>query len=211
MEYRYDYLKRNFPKMIDKENIDNSFQEEEALEYRSLLMDMESFDAWCKANKEEGREEFSQYFQSAIISAYYRYRRTKNKAWSSLRNAVMLICGAVLPGLSGIVLSWLFDKSGAAAEAHSLYLSVLIGVIWLVLFIFHGMNKKRAYDETWVRHSLCYSRLHLALNMFLTSLRKDEDYRLFVSNVFAIMEQNLDQFALNLCTRGIASRTKKSA
>lgn len=66
---------------------------------------------------------------------------------------------------------------------------------------------KHKYDETWIRHTLCDARLRLALSKFAAQERPtNEDYNELVKSTFAILEQNLDQFAVNMCPKGMAFR-----
>lgn len=66
---------------------------------------------------------------------------------------------------------------------------------------------KHKYDETWIRHTLCDARLRLALAKFATPEHPtNEDYEELVQSTFAILEQNVDQFAVNMCPKGMAFR-----
>ena len=66
---------------------------------------------------------------------------------------------------------------------------------------------KHKYDETWIRHTLCDARLRLALAKFaIPEHPTNEDYKELVQSTFAILEQNLDQFAVNMCPKGMAFR-----
>ena len=72
-----------------------------------------------------------------------------------------------------------------------------------------AQKKKRNYYETWSRHSLCLNRLCLALNKFAVSDRLAADFNELQKDTFEILEQNLDQFAMNLSSKGLAVRAKK--
>ena len=70
-----------------------------------------------------------------------------------------------------------------------------------------AIEEKRNYYETWVRHTLCHSRLTIALSKFVVSRRLRADYEELVNSTFAILDQNLDQFALNMNDNGLAERS----
>lgn len=71
---------------------------------------------------------------------------------------------------------------------------------------------KHKYDETWIRHTLCDARLRLALSKFAAQEHPTiEDYNELVKSTFAILEQNLDQFAVNMCPKGMAFREPREA
>lgn len=70
-------------------------------------------------------------------------------------------------------------------------------------------EEKHNYYETWTRHSLCLNRLCLALNKFAVSDRLAADFNELQKDTFEILEQNLDQFAMNVSSKGLAVRAKK--
>ena len=220
MHYSYKFMKS---KSLEEERgecyvdsnvaaklVKSGFNMQEKMEYNSLLQDLASFDEWCIQSKNKTKACFFEYFQDAIIGAYYRYIRTKAKAWSKKRIIAMLVCSALLPVISTALLHWLTNDVETFAGVTGFLLGGIWGAFWLVLFVFYGLSTKRAYEETWVRHSLCYTRLHLALSIFLTSERSDESYTTLVSDVFTILEQNVDQFALNMNQRGMAPRSQSN-
>lgn len=180
------------------------------IEASMLVEDMDALECWCQTKNTASTSAFFVFFKDAILSAYCRYIAVKEKAWSSKRNIFMLICSALLPVLSGAVSLWISIQISSTKGTTSFLIGIGLGIIWLVLYLYYKSNQKRAYYETWVRHSVCYARLHLALSAFLISPRSDKEFETFVSSVFAILEQNLDQFALNLSVRGMAPRATKS-
>ena len=70
------------------------------------------------------------------------------------------------------------------------------------------LEVKHNYYETWTRHSLCYSRLCLALDEFAVSEGKMEDFQALEKRTFRILQQNLDQFAVNVSPHGLAGRAQ---
>lgn len=181
---------------------------EELMSYYSLVEELEDLCQWTDADGKKDRKDFFVYFQDAIISAYYRYVATKAKAWSKVRNILLWIGTIVVPILSTFAIGFLTEGGESAKEATGIIVGSAATVLWLLVSIYLESSKKRAYDETWVRHSACYNRLHLNLNAFLTSDRSDEKYTEFVTNTFAVLDQNLDQFVQNLSSHGMASRLK---
>jgi hypothetical protein len=82
--------------------------------------------------------------------------------------------------------------------------SLVIGFCLLQMYLEWAKNKND--KETWVRHSTCYERLNLALSQFALSKQEESDFQRLMDTTFSILEQNLDQFALNLSSRGVAKR-----
>lgn len=194
----------------DENKIKCGFEMQEEIELHTFVKDMDALESWCNTKGTERSTAFFLFFQDAVLGAYYRYMVVKGKAWSSKRNVIMLICFALLPALSSTVLQWISSQVSSSRSVMDSIIGIVLGIIWLGLYLYYEMNKKRAYDETWVRHSACYERLRLALSAFLTSPRNDKDFEMFVSAVFRILDQNLDQFELNLSAHGVASRETKS-
>ncbi len=191
-----------------KKLITSGFQMQEEVEYTSLLEDLSDLEAWCEQNNTENSDYFFQFYQDAVIGAYYRYLQTKGNAWSSMQNAKLWIGSALFPILSSLLLQMLTHEADVLLGATGLLATSVIGIIWLVSLMYQETAKKRAYDETWVRHSICYNRLHLALSAFLSSDRTKKSFGEFINAAYNILDQNLDQFALNLSSHGIAPREK---
>lgn len=203
-----DNNKDVFIDINDVDKVKIGFKMQEKVEASTLMEDMDAFERWCTEKHIKSADTFFVFFQDAILSAYCRYVVVKKEAWSSKRNNIMLICSALLPVLSGAILQWISSQTSSSVGITGLLIGIALGIVWLVLYLYYESNKKRAYYETWVRHSICYARLHLALSTFLVSPRSDKEFETFVSSVFAILDQNLDQFALNLSAHGMASREK---
>lgn len=208
--------------------VEKEFTKQEIVEYNAMLENLKTLDAWCLQNNETG---FFTYFQDAVISAYCRYIHYKNKNWSAppkwsklnvkekCKRVVDVLVGLIpagttvgFPAITGIV-----DYSQNAGQGDAMHILVAAAVGIAVAIPVSLIRNKRSdqemrekkhkYDETWVRHSLCDSRLRLALSQFVTSGQTRGDYEKLVKDTFAILEQNLDQFAVNLCPNGMASRT----
>lgn len=207
----------------------------------SILVDsMSELESWCNAESIEGvtspketRQKFFHYFQDSIIGAYYRYRTNKRKAWSMGKNWIGLICAAITPLLSPILIFWLTeggglpivsfselatgdnlsaDIAGTLADGIGTLLSTSNVLVCIFIAacvgikIYLDWDKAKNSKETWVRHSTCFGRLNLVLSRFILSERKERDYQELVRNTFAVLDQNLDQFTLNMSSSGLAER-----
>lgn len=156
---------------------------------------------------------FLDFFVAAISNEYYHYTSSKKKAWSIVRNILCFLCITFFPAFTTVALSLitfiLGFISGEQQEMPSV-VCVLGGIAAFLAVILAGVYPKwlslKSDRETWVRHSASYHRLRLAMNQFLISPRGQEDFCQLKRQTFAIMEQNLDQFVLNLSGKGMASR-----
>lgn len=204
---------------VDMNKIDEFIRQQDkdssdAADFTLLMDGLQELETWCNSDSiehittpKEKRVKFFEYFQDAIMGAYCRYRRTKVSAWSFGKNWPWLICATALPLLSAIVIYVLTEGDGGILGLPS----VVTGVVFAVVIAGNTLldwKKHRNYYETWVRHSTCFGRLNLVLSEFILSGRTNEDYTEFVSATFAILNQNLDQFALNLSGQGLAERTE---
>ena len=198
------------------------------VEYNTMLENLKTLDEWCLQNNETA---FFTYFQDVVISTYCRYIHYKNRNWSAppqwsklnmkekcKRIADVLVglvpAGTTLgfPALTSILE---YSQDGKMDYAMHILVAAVVGIAVAIPVSLirkkrsdqEMQEKKHKYDETWVRHSLCDSRLRLALSKFVTSSQTRGDYEALVKDTFAILEQNLDQFAVNLCPNGVASRT----
>lgn len=228
MHYSYEYMRK---KSIQEESYDadkitelikDGAEKHELVEYTAFLENMETLSKWCEENQ---KTEFFKYFQDAAIGAFYRFASTKAKVWSKEKDqklirrlrAVSYASPVIMPVVS-VAVTWLTQADivmpenqvyifGAGAIATVILLLVCVGRIKMCEH--DEEERKHNYYETWVRHSMCNSRLQLALNVFLLSERTNQDYEKFVSDTFAVLGQNIDQFAVNMCPRGVAPSVKK--
>lgn len=158
----------------------------------------------------EKRTTFYNFFSSAIRDVYNKYESHKTTTWSFVRNIPWMLCTAVLPVFSALAAHMLVEEGTSATEISWLTAG-LIAAAWIVVKIYSERVQSKNAKETWVRHSVCFHRLHLELSRFLLSERGEKDYRIFYNSTFAILHQNLDQFALNLSPQGFAERTQIDA
>lgn len=194
------------------------FKKQGTIEFQELLTNLGVLEAWCEKNKTDEHTKFFTFFQDTIIGAYYRYMRTKQKAWSWKRNAVNVVLAVLLPVISTIgmqvltenVLPLIAGEGTVSGDENTMTSKLLvggaIGLGWMIAYLYREMSEKRQYKETWVRHSICYSRLHVALSAFAVSGQTEQEYEKLVKDTFEILNQNLDQFALNMSSHGMASR-----
>ncbi len=192
-----------------KVNID--FPAQESVELYSLREDMQTLDEWCQSASLQNAACFFAFFQDAILGAYQRYQSSKRKAWSLRKFLILGICTAISPVLATIVLSWVTDAQEQLLPAVGIAGFCVIGLVWILSYVYSKWQDNCSYRETWVRHSVCYNRLHLALSHFLSSSRSANDFSVFIESTFSALEQNFDQFVLNLSPKGAAPapNTKK--
>lgn len=157
------------------------------------------------ADSDEKRVEFAKFFESALVGSFKRYRSSKKKTWGMTQNALLLLAAPVIPALSGALVALFSSDEGVlvGAPLPVIMAAAVIGVMATSYTKWHEMKNDK---ETWVRHSVCYNRLNLLLQQFILSKRSDVDYDSFVQNTFSILDQNLDQFALNMSGNGLAER-----
>ena len=223
-------LLRNLDTATTLALVEKEFTKQEIVEYNAMLENLKTLDEWCTQNNEAA---FFTYFQDAVISAYCRYIHYKKKNWGAapqwskmnakekkkhVRDIVFSLIPAGttfgFPAVTGFAERFLNAGENnvmhiIAAAAFGVIIAVPIEIVRQKGLDQEMLEKKHKYDETWVRHSLCDSRLRLALSQFVTSGQTRGDYEELRKSSFAILEQNLDQFAVNLCPNGMASRTKK--
>lgn len=215
------------------EELKKQAEEEVDLDLATLLEDLNKFTT--KAEEFETgnystRNKFSTYFQDALLGAYYRYRTTKHKAWSTneilsvsckpLLAAVLIAGGSsLLESLLSIIFfsvdmgeSRVFHFTGIVLSAGvTAVFLFLIGLAFL--YVLSTIRENHSYRETWARHSATYGRLRLALSRFLLSEQKAEDFQKLEERALSSLEQNYDQFVANLSGHGMIKRveTEKGA
>lgn len=232
MHYSY----KDMPESRDKAALDTwakeKFDQQETVEYHTMLEHLKVLETWCEENEET---EFFKYFQDAVISTHCRALHYKEKTWSAknatknetvdekkwwerLLDAAMLGAPIILPAITTLVDYVEIEKIDMpqflAAVAVGAGISVPLGIFKRrkqekeeVARAVAEEEAKHKYDETWIRHTLCDSRLRLVLSKFAVSgSPTKEDYDVLVQSTFSILEQNLDQFAVNMCPNGMASR-----
>lgn len=225
MHYSYEHMRKNSirDQKVAEEALNQLVEEgnkmQSTVEYCAMLNGLEQLSGWCG---KKGKMDFFTYFQDALISAFCSYIRSKDKNWSKKRDMIALLCKGCLaavaaigtPVLIAVVSGLLMGELTLPENKTYLVIGGIVSgvllVIALAMFIYHEKYKKANYEETWVRHSLRHARLQLVMNEFLVSDRTEKDYQKLVDNTFSVLGQNLDQFAVNMCPKGVASRGKKS-
>lgn len=228
---------KEMPEEYDKAALEawmkQQFNQQEMVEYYTMLENLKVLDKWCKDNQ---KTEFFKYFQDAVIGAYCRALHYKKKAWSAPNNSKKVeaedekkrwvgLFDAVIAGAPIIlpVFTAIMDHVDIIEiDMIQFLVAVAVGAgisVPLGIFKKRKQEKEKAaravkeeeakhkYDETWIRHTLCDARLRLALSKFASSNNPTkEDYEALVQSTFAILEQNLNQFAVNMCPNGMALR-----
>ena len=148
---------------------------------------------------------FAEFYESTLVGSFVRYRSSKHKTWGFGHNLVLLIATLALSVLPAAVLARLDAAEGVLADAP-VPVFAAAAVVCVLSAGYTKWHEMKNDKETWVRHSVCYNRLNLLLQQFILSKRSDVDYDSFVQNTFSILDQNLDQFALNMSGNGLAER-----
>lgn len=176
----------------------------------AMCNNLETLKNWCTNSEADDRKKkFYSFFENAIVGSFCRYRKSKTSTWSIMKNWLKVLGIAVLPVLSSQVIMWL-DAEKQTIFGNSIPVAAAILVVFCSIQMYLEWAKNKNDKETWVRHSVCYERLNLALNKFVLSKKKDGDFQNLMNDTFAILEQNLDQFALNLSSNGAAERLEIS-
>lgn len=176
-------------------------------EKNKLLNDLKTLNTWCQNNKNDllNPNKLYTYFEDEFIGAYCRYVTAKKKAWSPLKNLCADLGTSLIPVTSGLCL-FLFSKDTEwSVGTVGLVAGIILAVFWVLSLCFQAAQKRRAYRETWVRHSTCYGRLRLALCRFLASNQNNINFVEFADDVFSILEQNYNKFSMNLSNNGSIS------
>ena len=176
----------------------------------AMCNNLEELKNWCTNSKTDDRKKgFYSFFENTIVGAFCRYRKSKTATWSLKKNWLKVLGIAVLPVLSSLVIL-LLDKANQTIIGNSIPAAAAILVASCSIQMYLEWAKNKNDKETWVRHSACYERLNLALSKFVLSEKEDDDFQRLMSDTFAILEQNLDQFAQNLSANGAAERPEIS-
>lgn len=152
----------------------------------------------------EERELFYQSFENAYRQIYYKSRENKKRYWNKT-SLVMFVLGTGGSGTVAAVslfsivralLSVSMESGILAAITHScapLLLPFLLALGFLTACLFSEFER-RNYRDTWVRHSVAYHRLNIAMVQYLSGLTGEED---FMKEVLRILETDIDRFERN--------------
>lgn len=196
-----------------EQHIQVEAKKEVLVELSGLEEGLKILEEWENTNVHVGKENtrFSRFFQDAVLGAYYRYRCSKRTAWSPVRNLLFSLCSAVLPVVAAVVLQFATAGNATPLTLTGLILTSCIVLVWVFSFAYKNWYELRAHRETWVRHSVCYGRLRLALSRFVVSQQAKEDYETLVSATFEILQRNYDQFLQNMSANGVEKGGGKGA
>lgn len=182
------------------------YKQASQVELTSFVEEMDVLAKWEEKSRQKGEKNtrFFVFFEDAILGAYYRYYHSKKAAWSMISNGLFFICSAVLPVVGATMLQFATAETVSPLALTGLVLASVIVLAWLFANTYKKWHELCDHRETWVRHSVCYGRLRLALSRFVVSRQEEKDYEILVSSTFEILEQNYDQFLQNLSTHGVA-------
>ena len=197
-----DWLKKKMKSIFKNEN--NKLGRQDKIDCAMMLANLEVLRN--SVGQDDKKKKFADFFESALVGAFLRYRRSKKQTWGFAQNVAVFVAGLIFTACSTYLASWLSGEGAAAgASRFALALAILAATLAGGYTKWHNMKNDK---ETWVRHSGCYNRLNLILQKFAFSARDDAAYDLLVKETFAVLEQNLDQFVLNLSTNGLAERSE---
>lgn len=175
----------------------------ESLDISLFANNMKEYKQWCSQNDQQA---FFNFFRDAAYGALYRYLVAKEKAWSWKSTIIPVICAGA-PAFLGSAVSLWNKTSENSFLLPTAILSVVIAVV-AFSYVYSELRTKRNYYETWVRHSACFYRLSLELSRFILSPKADVDFNTLKKKTFAILNQNLDQFTLNMSSNGLAEKAE---
>lgn len=169
-----------------------------------------SLQNWCNQVSPEcsdylyNPKEFCEFFCAELHASEEAYRRNKRQAWDK-KSYVLYSVGYILAaGGSAIVTQLILDKISNAPSKTAMGIAGGVLIVGAIMSSIKSWRDKRDYDETWARHSARYHRLRLILNQFLLSKKTVKEFNIFSQKTFAILERNLDQFELNISSKGLA-------
>lgn len=195
-------------------NLDKDRQDEADL---ALMQEgLAALKHWCYAperNNSDKKKAYYVFFENTMLGAFCRYRKSKTATWDIKKNWKRALCVALSPVLSGVaampveaVLKRFTENAEAYSVAKVIPVAIVLGTVFCLVQMYLEWTKNKNDKETWVRHSACYSRLNLALSTFALSAQTEQDYEILVASTHAILEQNLDQFVMNMSAHGMAKR-----
>lgn len=188
---------------LKKQNKKYTMGRQDQIDCQMMLTNLAQLKSLSVGN--QSKEAFADFFESTLVGAFLRYRASKKKTWGTAQIILLPIATTVTSWLSGAIVAWLSAAEGTLVGAPQVVIMAACAIAVLASGYTQWHNMKND-KETWVRHSVCYNRLNLLLQRFILSKQSDEDYESLVENTYAILEQNLDQFTMNLSTNGLAER-----
>lgn len=174
------------------------------MDFQKVDNQLAQLQIWCSNNS---KPEFYNFFNDTLEDAKKRYATSKKRAWSFRENMVTILAFVAAPVLFSILTYFLEQYKDISYVGKFWLFALVLGVYFLLGCLQQWKQKKNA-SETWVRRSTYYHRLCIALAAFIFSDQCMDDYKRLVQATFAILEQNLDQFTLNLSPNGLAERPK---
>lgn len=194
-----------------KKQIEKGHKKALQVELDGLNEDLNVLGDWVRDNLPEKSTEknFWEFFQDAILESFFCYSHSKGKAWLLCRNLLFFLCSALLPVVAAIVLQFAMPDNVTSLALAGLILAGCTVFILVFFFAYTKWYELCADRETWVRRSVCYGRLRLALSRFVVSSQGKKDYQTLISATFEILQGNYDVFIQNLSADGAAKDSCK--
>lgn len=174
------------------------------MDFQNVNDQLTQLQTWCNNNS---KQEFYHFFSTTLENAKKRYGTSKRHAWSFPENMVTIIAFVATPVIFSI-LTYILEQYKNISYVGKFGLYVFLLAVYVTLSCLLQWQQKKNASETWVRRSAYYHRLCIALGVFVFSDQRMDDYKRLVQDTFAILEQNLDQFTLNLSPNGLVERRK---
>lgn len=175
----------------------------------SVEQELALLKSWCDNTPADSSEylynatEFYLFFSSELYATRNAYERNKRQTWDK-KSYILYSIGYILAsGVSAILTQLILEQISTTPSKAVIGIAGCILVVGAIMVSIYGWRSKRAYDETWARHSARYHRLRLILSQFLLSQKTAKEFNLLVQKTFAILERNLDQFELNISSKGL--------
>lgn len=236
MHYNYKDMELKYDRAAIEDWLKSQVKDQEMVENLAMLENLKVLEQWCAANKEESFFQYFQDSVIGARSRTLHYKEkawptegdnkqaesaSKKFSWGMVADAIAVGAPVIVPVFAA-ALNNVEIVEKVKIDMMQFLAAVVVGAVFSVpVGIIKRKNakrdeaecarraeeKKHKYEETWVRHSLCDSRLRLALSKFATTQQPAKaDFDRLVESTFEILEQNLDQFALNMCPNGMAPR-----
>lgn len=177
---------------------------------QSVEQELRTLRSWCEQISSEDSvflyepKAFAVFFCQELHAAKKAYQRNKHHAWNKKSYVFHSACFILVSGLSAVATQFILEQISETPSKTAMVVVFGVLCVGAITASIQNWRDKRAYDETWARHSARYHRMRLALKQFLLSSKTIAEFNTFALKIFAILERNLDQFELNISSNGLA-------